>query len=164
MTLTKWSKVDDCPAGCMICVCVCVSLPADAAPYPRARERVMAISRVQFQRGLPRVEFMSLHDTEAKYHRSLYRARWTAGLRCPTCGDRARSQASAVARRSTARAAHAAIRRPCSAVPKGRCWRLEVRRAACEVRGACWVNILKPQARAQRQRPRDLAGMAEIEG
>ena len=124
----------------------------------------MAISRVQFQWGLPRVEFMSLHDTEAKYQRSLYRARWTAGLRCPTCGDRARSQASAAARRSTVRTAHAAIRRPCSAVPKGRCWRLEVRRSACEVRGARWVNILKPQARAQWQRPRDLAGMAEIEG
>lgn len=42
----------------------------------------------------------------------------------------------AVARRSTARAAHAAIRRPCSAVSKGWYWRLEVRRAVCEVRGA----------------------------
>ncbi|WP_298189263.1 hypothetical protein [Metallibacterium sp.] len=40
----------------------------------------------------------------------------------------------AVARRSTARAAHAAIRRPRSAVSKGWYWKLEVRRAACEVR------------------------------
>ena len=57
----------------------------------------------------------------------------------------------AVARRSTARAAHATIRHPCSAVPKGRCWRLEVRRAACEVCGArhdALQAVRKPWPRA----------------
>lgn len=124
----------------------------------------MAINRVQFQQGLPGVEFMSLHDTEAKYHRSLDRARWTAGrLALPDLRGwiaRARkfplwpADLRPMPRHPT----------PLLGIPKGPCWRLEVRRAACEVHGARWVNILKPQARDQRQRPHDLAGMAEIGG
>ena len=111
-----------------------------------ARKQHSIIDQMVKSRFLPRVEFMSLQALKPNTTplvpgaldgrialpdlRGIVRAR---KLDPPPAAVEKRL---AVDRRSTARAAHAAIRRPCSAVPKGRCWRLEVRRAACEVRGA----------------------------
>lgn len=52
----------------------------------------MAINPVQFQQGLSMVEFVAQYGTEAKCYRTLYRARWPQGFRCPQCTHRARSR------------------------------------------------------------------------
>ncbi|MBS0537070.1 MAG: IS1595 family transposase [Proteobacteria bacterium] len=51
----------------------------------------MAMNPIQFQPGLPLVEFVAQYGTEARCRRALYRARWPKGFRCPACGDRRRS-------------------------------------------------------------------------
>jgi len=52
----------------------------------------MAMNRVQFQPGLSMAKFLARYDTEAKCYRSLYKARWPRGFRCPCCEGRARSR------------------------------------------------------------------------
>ena len=52
----------------------------------------MAMNRVQFQQGLSMAEFFERYGTEAKCYRSLYKARWPQGYRCPCCNGRARSR------------------------------------------------------------------------
>lgn len=51
----------------------------------------MAINQVQFQRGLPMVEFMERYGTQEQCHAALVASRWPDGFVCPECGCRRHS-------------------------------------------------------------------------
>lgn len=51
----------------------------------------MAMNRVQFQRGLPMVEFLDRYGTQDKCEAALVASRWPSGFVCPACGGPARS-------------------------------------------------------------------------
>jgi len=51
----------------------------------------MAMNRVQFQRGLPMVEFLDRYGTQDKCEATLVASRWPSGFVCPACGGPARS-------------------------------------------------------------------------
>lgn len=114
------------------------------------------------------LEFMQQYGTEAKCYRTLCRARWPHGFRRPAVGDCRRSRFHPSRQiydpRKSPRASDGLFRFRCFAAaghvhtthrsPQRTVLETAGGRAACEVRGARWVNILLDND--QRKSPRDI--------
>ena len=46
----------------------------------------MTFNRIQFQRGMPTLEFLGCFSTERQCAAAVTAARWPDGFRCPRCG------------------------------------------------------------------------------
>jgi transposase-like protein len=64
-----------------------VSYPGAYAAFQIILEgSVMAMNRIQFQRGLSMPEFFSRYGSESQCAAALEKARWPSGFRCRRCG------------------------------------------------------------------------------
>lgn len=64
---------------------------AAAVANARARACVIAIDRVQFQRGLSMPKFMEQYGADVQCEAALTAARWPGGFACPKCSGPASS-------------------------------------------------------------------------